>query len=134
MNIVTKTIEIEDVEAAFRDIDEAFVISKIHFKYIHDPHYDDLALFVEIYGEEIAFSMFGEPSPVAEYTIDIEDVVTNEVGGIPEAMISTFFNPELFEYIIRNQAKVMWNQDDEETSTLIDIENAGDRILSPMIS
>lgn len=133
MNIVTKTIEFEEVKAAYTDIDENFVISEIHFKYIHDPHYDDFSLSVEIHGEETEFSMFGELSPVAEYTIDIEDTVTNKAGEISEKIVPTFFTPELLEYLIHNQVKTLWNPDDRDSSTLVNLENPGDRMLSPMI-
>lgn len=128
-----KSIQLKEVEKEFQDIEEEFKIKCINFSFVQDSHYDDFTLSVEIMGESQAISFLGE-SPVAEYTIDLEDLLTEEdMPGIAKKIIPILFDADLLEFLFQEKVKIFWNPDDEESCQTIDLQNLDDGYLLPMI-
>ena len=127
-----KIIQLKEGVEEFHDIEELFKIKCINFLFVQDSHYDDLTLSVEIMGETQTISFFGE-SPVAEYTIDFEGLVTEEdMPGIEKKKIPTLFDADLIEVLLQEKVKIVWNPDDEESCQTFDLQNCGDGYLYPM--
>nr|WP_319492416.1 hypothetical protein [uncultured Desulfobacter sp.] len=132
MKIIKKIITLEEVKQAYWDIEEEFNITAINFKFVHDCHFDDFTMTVEIMGEETGVGFFQETSPVAEYIIEHHKMRVNGSSSIEKKLLLSLFDPDLLQFLIQNKIPIHWNGEDEKSCQTIYFNTPDNILLSAM--